>query len=197
MTVGGARPRHLLHDGVAVSFAVLKCEENVVALPIAASRFPHEESMKFAARPPTLQISVMTLRVPIAPCRTWVILSLALCATATAVRAQQVPDTLFVPRVGAPEFAIGTGPRLIIDGAHYNFHTVNGRYRPFAKLMERDGYRVRGNQAPITAAVLKSVDVLVIANALNKRNDGGVWNLPTPSAFTADEIAAIEKWVHR
>ena len=36
--------------------------------------------------------------------------------------------------------------------------------------------------------------VLVIANALNPVNDDH-WVLPTPSAFTPDEIAAVKAWV--
>ena len=34
-------------------------------------------------------------------------------------------------------------------------------------------------------------DILVIANPLNPRNAGSNWSLPTPSAFTPEEIALI------
>ena len=53
-----------------------------------------------------------------------------LSLSGAAVSAQQVPDTTFVSRTGIPAYALGKGPRLVIDGAHMNFHTVDGRYSP-------------------------------------------------------------------
>ena len=123
------------------------------------------------------------------------LIALGLFAVAAPLSAQQVADMDFVPTTSSPAFKPDSGPRLVIDGAHHNFHTVDGRYAPFAKLAERDGYRVSGNKKRITDAVLANVDVLVIANALDARNDGGRWTLPTPSFATDAEIAAIHKWV--
>ena len=80
--------------------------------------------------------------------RTLLVAGLSLSPTATG--AQQVPDTAFVPRVSAPAYAFGRGPRVVIDGAHVNFHTVDGRYSAFAKLASRDGYRVSGSQDAFT-----------------------------------------------
>jgi hypothetical protein len=114
---------------------------------------------------------------------------------ASPLSAQQVADTLFVPRVSAPSYPANTGPRLVIDEAHHNFHTVDGRYAPFAKLARRDGYRVSGGTTTITPASLAGVDILVIANALAQKNDSGKWVLPTPSFVTAEEIDAIHRWV--
>ena len=116
---------------------------------------------------------------------------------AAAAPAQQVPDTAFVPMVAPPSYGAGRGPRVVIDGAHHNFHTVRGRYAPFAALATRDGYRVSGNTAPFSERSLANVDILVIANALAAQNDGGRWTLPTPSAFTPDEIAAVTRFVER
>jgi hypothetical protein len=53
---------------------------------------------------------------------------------------------------------------------------------------------VRGNTQPFTAASLAALDVLVIANPLAERNLDD-WSLPTPSAFTPAEIAAVRGWV--
>ena len=122
---------------------------------------------------------------------------LATLAGQTTARAQQVPDTAFVPTVSAPAWTLGKGPRLLIDGAHSNFHTVDGRYAPFARLAARDGYRVAGSTSRFTDSSLAGVDVLVIANALAPENDTGEWKLPNPSAFTADEIAAVRRWIER
>ena len=115
-------------------------------------------------------------------------------AWAGAACAQQVADMDFVPPVGPAAFGAGRGPRLCIDAAHHNFHTADGRYKPFAALLERDGYRVDSNTAPFSAETLRGVDILVISNALAAQNTED-WFLPTPSAFDSAEIAAVESWV--
>jgi hypothetical protein len=126
--------------------------------------------------------------------RTVPFFGLALLALAGAASAQQISDPDFNPSVARPAYESGKGPLVAIDEAHYNFHTVDGRYQPFAELVRRDGYRVEGFGKAFSAASLKGVDVLVISNALNKRNDDD-WSLPTPSAFTPEEIAAVRAWV--
>lgn len=56
--------------------------------------------------------------------------------------ARQIVDTAFsAPRRLPPTFA-KNGPTIVIDEAHHNFHTATGRYRPFAKLAQADGFRV-------------------------------------------------------
>lgn len=110
--------------------------------------------------------------------------------------AQQVPDSSFVPLVGPPAFSAGRGPRVALDEAHHNFHTLDGRYLTFGLLLEDDGFDVVASRAKFSAAALEGVDVLVIANALNEANVAGdEWRLPTPSAFTPDEIRALRGWV--
>jgi hypothetical protein len=110
------------------------------------------------------------------------------------VAAQQIPDPKFSPPVPRPAYEPEKGPRIAIDEAHHNFHTADGRYKPFAELVRRDGYRVDGFNKQFSAETLKGVNVLVIANPLNERNISD-WSLPTPSAFTQDEIAAVQAWV--
>jgi len=115
---------------------------------------------------------------------------------AAPVAAQQVADTAFHPDVGPPAFAQGSGPRGALDQAHHNFHTVDGRYLSFARLLRADGFVVSGSDVPLTAGALADIDVLVVANALNERNESTQgWTLPTPSAFTPEEIAAVRAWV--
>lgn len=113
---------------------------------------------------------------------------------ASACEAQQRSDPNADLTVAVPAWASGTGPRLVIDGGHFNFHTVDGRYEPFAQVMRNDGLRVSGSTGSLTAASLAEVDILVISNALHERNQED-WILPTPSAFTAEEIAAVRAWV--
>jgi hypothetical protein len=118
-----------------------------------------------------------------------------LTATGT-IRAQQVPDLKYKPPLPRPAYESGKGPRVAIDEAHHNFHTADGRYKPFADLLRRDGYRVTGLRAPFSAESLKGVDVLVIANPLHARNAND-WSPPNPSAFTPAEIAAVHRWVEK
>jgi hypothetical protein len=117
-----------------------------------------------------------------------------LLALAGCAPAQQVADLDFDPTVARPAYAEAAGPRVVIDAAHHNFHTVEGRYRPFAELLRRDGYRVDGSTQQLSAASLQTADVLVISNPLHARNEYD-WSLPTPCAFTWDEIAAVRAWV--
>jgi hypothetical protein len=117
-----------------------------------------------------------------------------LLAMAAPAGAQQVADSAFAPPIARPAFAEGAGPLVLVDEAHTNFHTTDGRYYAFARLLRRDGYVVRGLGEPFTREALASARVLVIANALHSSNINN-WALPTPSAFTPREIAAVEAWV--
>jgi hypothetical protein len=42
------------------------------------------------------------------------------------------------------------GPRVMFDEAHHNFHTTEGRYKPFVDLLMNDGYRVVRNRQSFT-----------------------------------------------
>lgn len=122
-----------------------------------------------------------------------ILLSLVLLF-ATSTVAQQVPDSSFMPKVGRPLFATDSGPIVLLDEAHHNFHTSSGRYYSFARLLRLDGYRVIPSGCKFIPDSLARGQLLVIANALNERN-AQEWSLPTPSAFTPDEIGAVRKWV--
>ncbi len=104
------------------------------------------------------------------------------------------------------------GPQVVIDEAHYNLHTVSGTYAPFADLLRRDGFWVRRNVGPLSAAALHdsyasrfdSRVVLVVSNALGWRgmlqqalNAGGLERLVRVqgAAISAEEVAEIEAWV--
>lgn len=118
----------------------------------------------------------------------------ALPWSAGGADAQQVPDTDYNPPIERPRFAEGSGPRVAVDAAHNNFHTADGRYGAFARLLRRDGYVVDSSDQPFTPALLAGMSVLVIANPIADENVEN-WELPTPSAFSDAEIAAVEEWV--
>lgn len=122
------------------------------------------------------------------------ILGVTLLFISKTLVAQQVPDLKYQPAVASPAYKPGDGPHVAIDQSHHNFHTATGRYQPFADLLRRDGYQVSGFDKPFSAESLKLVNVLVIANPLNERNKSD-WSLPTPCAFSSDEITAVHGWV--
>jgi hypothetical protein len=112
----------------------------------------------------------------------------------SAVVAQQVADSAYEPAIQHPEYSTGKGPVIFIDEGHSNFHTKDGRYLPFARLLERDGYVIEGYQGEFSEKNLTRSKILVIANALNSINARN-WVLPTPSAFTKTEISEVKNWV--
>ncbi len=107
--------------------------------------------------------------------------------------AQQVPDTAFTFRSASPAYTNGEGPVVMLDEAHNNFHTLDGRYFTFGKVLSDDGYRMVPGTASFTAAHIQQARVLVIANALAPDDE---WALPTRSAFTTEEIATVQQWVN-
>ena len=107
----------------------------------------------------------------------------------------QVADHSFVVDVERPEYAQGSGPVVLVDEAHNNFHTAEGRYVTFVRILRADGYVVRSSKNLFQHDVLTQGQVLVIANALHEGNVVD-WILPTPSAFTKDEIDAVIDWVY-
>lgn len=97
--------------------------------------------------------------------------------------------TLPQPRYTEAERA----PTVALDEGHQNFG-LPANYAVFSDILRADGFRVEANTEPFTVESLAEYDVLVIVNALHPSNVGN-WELPTPSAFTAAEIDAVESWV--
>jgi hypothetical protein len=116
------------------------------------------------------------------------LIALAALDTACGAPNSQQADAKFDPRVEHPAYA-KSGPRVVIDEAHRNFHTASGRYRPFARLIGNDGYLVMPGRAAFTAEHLKSGDILVISNAQGPNNHE--WE----TAFTPEEVGAVHDWV--
>ena len=117
---------------------------------------------------------------------------LFLLCLSVVVGAQQLPDPEFNTNVANPAYT-KSEPRVLFDEAHHNFHTIDGRYKPFADLLRNDGYRVVRNRQPFSKETLNSFKVLVIANALGaeEMDDNGA----DASAFTEEECQAVQDWV--
>lgn len=123
-----------------------------------------------------------------------IILLLTSFLAVAIVNGQQVADTSYNPVIHDPAYTAGEGPVVFIDEGHNNFHTKDGRYLAFARLLERDGYLVKSHPGSFKKRHLKKSKILVISNALNEVNIGN-WVLPNPSAFTEKEIETVEDWV--
>lgn len=112
-------------------------------------------------------------------------------AFASSVSSQQQADQTFDASVKNPAYTT-THPRVLIDEAHFNFHTASGRYKPFADLVSNDGYRVTPNKEKFTAESLNGFDVLVISNAGAAQPSSAERSSP---AFTDAECDAVREWV--
>jgi hypothetical protein len=122
------------------------------------------------------------------------VLLLLLCIPFVAGSQQQEADDEFTPVIDNPLYQSGKGPLILVDGGHHNFHTLDDKFAPFAKVAEIDGFRVRNIPGKIDVGLLKQAGILVIANALNEKNEEE-WKLPIYPAFTPEEIKEISNWV--
>jgi hypothetical protein len=106
----------------------------------------------------------------------------------------QMADPNFNAKVDKPAYK-KSGPKVLFDEAHNNFHTTTGRYKPFADLVTNDGYQVVPNKQAFSANALHGYRILVISNALGapRMNDTNATN----SAFTEAESDAVRDWVSR
>lgn len=128
--------------------------------------------------------------------RLLLVFALWLLSSGPALHAQQVPDTNFKPKIAKPAYAEGRGPTVLIDEAHFNFHTAGGRYQTFADLLRRDGYVVQASTTKFTKETLQAGRILVIANPVGERNQSD-WSPPYDPAFTDAEVAAVREWVQQ
>lgn len=125
----------------------------------------------------------------------WIILASVIMSSSSLLFAQQVADTSFAFPLEKPTYATGSGPVVCIDEAHHNFHTMDGNFLAFARLLSMDGYQVKPMDQKITKQnILETCDILVISNALDV-SDTEEWVVPNPSAFSETEIVNIQKWV--
>ena len=105
----------------------------------------------------------------------------------------QQPDPDFLPNNTKKSFSELASPIVFIDEAHHNFQTIKGRFEAFAQVLRSDGYTVKPGGQKFTLDYLEQADILVIANALDrKRRD---YNPPYGDAFAAEEIEALKQWV--
>jgi len=74
-------------------------------------------------------------------------IALSLLLLPQIAAAQQIADPEFKTIVERPAYT-KSFPRVSFDEAHDNYHTTEGRYKPFADLINSDGYQVARNRKP-------------------------------------------------
>jgi hypothetical protein len=116
----------------------------------------------------------------------------ALLASGIVFAQRTVPDPDFDASVPKPSYT-REHPRVVMDEAHYNYHTAQGRYKPLADLLRNDGYDIRIGKGRFDSAGLHSVRVLIVANALG----GEAVPDQTKPAFSAQECDTVGEWVRR
>jgi len=119
--------------------------------------------------------------------------SALLFVLSAATLGQQTADPDFKATVEHPAYT-KIFPRVLFDEGHNNFHTANGRYKPFADLIMVDGYHLVRGRKPFNKETLDTFKVLVIADALGAEDvdDEGA----DRPAFTEQECEAVRDWVH-
>ncbi|CAK0752786.1 conserved exported hypothetical protein [Gammaproteobacteria bacterium] len=127
------------------------------------------------------------------------------CLTKVAIQnaGKQVNDACFIYFNqfinGANPLPNSKGITVFIDETHNNFHTKDGRYKPFSLLLENDGYTVTSispTMGFISTLNANPKAVLVIANPVHSSNNPEInWSDPIINAFPDEEMNVIEKWI--
>src|SRR3954469_15708139 len=106
--------------------------------------------------------------------------------------AQHVVDPEFKPIVDQPAFT-KTFPRVLFDEGHNNALTRMGRYKPFADLIELDGYQIVLGRKIVNREALDTFKIFVIVDPLGAEDidDEGA----EKPAFADNECDAVREWV--
>ena len=105
----------------------------------------------------------------------------------------QQADPHFRPQNKHKTFTPNDSPVVLVDEAHHNFLTADGRYTPFALVLRSDGFTVEPNTQRFSKSALKNADILVIANALDRERTD--WQPPYANALNDNEVSAVTQWV--
>lgn len=105
----------------------------------------------------------------------------------------QQADATFEPYKRIATYTANVSPVVLVDEAHYNFLNINNRFKPFAQVLLSDGVTVKSNKVSFSQQALKNVDILVIANALDKKRSN--WQPPFNQALTNEEVSGVVEWV--
>jgi hypothetical protein len=106
--------------------------------------------------------------------------------------AQQIADPSFKAIVENPTYT-KSFPRVLFDEGHNNFRTRMGGYKPFADLIELDGYQIVLGRKVFTKESLDTFKILIIIDPLGaeEADDEGAAN----PAFADNESDTVRDWV--
>jgi len=113
-------------------------------------------------------------------------LSIILIFVGATLSAQQISDVKYKPEIKNPAYEAGSGPLIYLDEGHNNFHTLEGRYKPFKLLLERDGYVLKSSRNEITSQLLNKCKIFIISDPMSEKKK---------SAYSENEIIAMRNWV--
>jgi hypothetical protein len=116
-------------------------------------------------------------------------LKLVLAAALIPFAAACGNDVDFDSRVAHPAFTRGAGPTIMFDHGHHNHHEIGSTYKPFARLLENDGFRIVEANGQFSPESLRTGSILVIVAAQSQTDTNDA------SAFTAKEVQAVADWV--
>jgi hypothetical protein len=105
----------------------------------------------------------------------------------------QAPDPSFEPEVRRPAYPPASGPRVLFD-EFYSGRRLAGSHIGFAKVLEKDGYRLSPLRSSLTAESLHDADIFVTAGPTAGPNALGFW-FPSVSAFSVEEIELLVHWI--
>ncbi|MBU0755246.1 MAG: DUF4350 domain-containing protein, partial [Planctomycetes bacterium] len=106
-----------------------------------------------------------------------------------SVEPPRTADPSFYPEIRHPAFEQGKGPKVLIDEAHNNFHTAEGTYKPFASLLERDGYRMERGRARFDKHLLEPCRILVISDPMLLKDES--------PPYSDAEVKIVHAWVRK
>lgn len=110
----------------------------------------------------------------------------------SALSAEDVPPPE-KPPLGKPAYRF-SHPRVLFDEGHHNVHFLTTGYKPFALVLELDGYQVEPIRERFTHAALAKAKVLVVVNPRSAGHEVPIPERGHP-AFSPEECAAVEAWV--
>ncbi|VUX56185.1 conserved exported protein of unknown function [uncultured Woeseiaceae bacterium] len=86
---------------------------------------------------------------------------------------------------------------VIVFAEGHNNYSERDSFADMEEFLAKEGFDLKQHMGAITREALKGVSILHTDNALAPENqDQDNWTLPTPSAFTPEEISIIYDWVH-
>ncbi len=87
-------------------------------------------------------------------------------------------------------------PVIVFAEGHNNFGDNRDSFgAEMEQFLASEGFDLKRHMGAITREALTGVSILHTDNALAPENQDN-WTLPTPSAFTPEEISIINDWVH-